>query len=107
MMARMLLVFIVGFMVLCLQPCSAQTDLEDQDVDEHQIFYKEPIKDVKDVIYEKNGQQLNYKFDKEGKKIILENYDGESKVKVTYVNQKGKTVEKTRYSCYIHPKPPS
>ncbi len=107
-MAIRLMIFALPFMLLLTpQTAFSQTDLEDQNVKEHQIFYEEPIENVKDVIYEESGEQINYEFKKEEKKIILEDYDGESKVQVTYVNQKGKTVEKTRYSCYIHPKPPS
>ena len=104
---RLMMFALPCFLLLTTQVAFAQTDLEDQNVKEHQIFYEEDIQDVKDVIYEESGEPINYEFKKEEKKIILKEYDGESKVKVTYVNQKGSTVEKTRYSCYIHPKPPS
>ena len=105
MILRMLLLSTSLLLLSGMATVSAQTN--EEDATEHQIFYEKPVKDVKDAIYEESGEQINYEFKKQDNKLILKDYDGESKVKVTYVNQDGKTVEKTHYSCYIHPKPPS
>jgi hypothetical protein len=68
-----------------------------------QIFLKQPAKEIKLLMYEKDFTPIQGKLSEDKKSIIMKNYDRESKVHVKVLYDDGSIDEFTKSPCYIDP----
>ena len=68
-----------------------------------QIFLKQPAKEIKLLMYEKNFLPIQGKLSEDKKAIIMKDYEKGMKVHVKVVYEDGTVDEFTRSPCYIDP----
>jgi len=68
-----------------------------------QIFLKQPAKEIKLLMYEKDFTPIQGTLSEDRKSIIMKNYDRESKVHVKVLYDDGSVDEFTKSPCFIDP----
>src|SRR6187402_123434 len=68
-----------------------------------QIFLKQPAKQIKLLMYEKDFTPIQGTLSEDRKSIIMKNYDQNSKVHVKVLYDDGSVDEFTKSPCYIDP----
>lgn len=71
--------------------------------DTYQLFLEFELKSIEKLEYEKSGKPLKGYLDSDKTSIVLENYDGKSRVKVTGKDFNGQVHEIKKGSCFIDP----
>jgi len=71
--------------------------------DTYQIFLNESIKKIKKLEYETEEKRLKGYLIDDKTGIILENYDGKHRVKITYEDINGEVKTLLKSKCYIDP----
>lgn len=71
--------------------------------DTYQLFLDFGLKSIEKLEYEKSDKPLEGYLDSDKTSIVLENYDGKSRVKVTGKDFSGKLHEIKKSSCFIDP----
>ena len=69
--------------------------------DLHQIFLKEPAQEIKNVEYEDNGEPVDFELTPDGGAIILKNYNGQSRLKITLIHPGGREATFGKSRCYV------
>jgi hypothetical protein len=104
--------FIVSVSLLTISFVSkAQTDNSSvktpaeqvQPKQDFQIFLKQPAKQIKLLMYEKNFLPIQGKLSDDKKSIIMKDYEKGSQVHVKVVYEDGTVDEFTKSPCYIDP----
>ena len=84
--------------------CSAQTDttfhLPKYD---YQIYLKQPAKEIKQLLYEKDCTPINGNISEGKKTIIMKDYEPGNKVHLHIIYMDGTEDEFLRSPCYIDP----
>jgi hypothetical protein len=70
---------------------------------DYQIFLKQPAKEIKLLMYEKDFTPIQGTLSEDRKSIIMKNYDLNSKVHVKILYDDGSVDEFTKSPCYIDP----
>lgn len=88
--------------------CIAQIKIEHKKADEHiydtyQLFLDFKIQSIQKIEYEKENKRLEGYLDEDKSSIVLDNYDGKSRVKVTCKDIFGETHEIIKSRCFIDP----
>jgi len=68
-----------------------------------QIFLKQPAKEIKLLMYEKNFLPIQGKLSEDRKSIIMKNYENGSKVHVKVLYDDGTEEDFIKSPCYIDP----
>jgi len=68
-----------------------------------QIFLKQPAKEVRLLMYEKNFLPIQGTLSEDRKSIIMKNYEGGNKVHVKVLYDDGTEEEFTKSPCFIDP----
>ncbi|CAN5561947.1 hypothetical protein BH11BAC1_BH11BAC1_04020 [soil metagenome] len=68
-----------------------------------QIFLKQPAKEIKLLMYEKNFLPIQGKLSEDHKSIIMKNYENGSKVHVKVLYDDGTEEDFIKSPCYIDP----
>jgi len=71
--------------------------------DMYQLFLDFEIKSIQKLEYEKEKKSLKGYLDSDKSSIVLDNYDGKSRVKVTCTDIYGKSHEILKSKCFIDP----
>jgi hypothetical protein len=80
----------------------AQSDTTRSKTD-FQIFLKQPAKEVKRILYEKNFLPIQGELSEDHKAVIIKNYQQGSKVRVKVVYEDGTEEEFVKSPCFIDP----
>jgi len=88
--------------------CTAQIIIEQKDADSYiydtyQLFLDFKIQSIQKIEYEKEKKTLEGYLDEDKSSIVLDNYDGKSRVKVTCKDLFGETHEIIKSRCFIDP----
>ena len=78
-------------------------DKPDQSKSDFQIFLKQPAKEIKLLMYEKNFLPIQGRLSEDRKSIIMKNYEIGSKVHVKVLYDDGTEDEFTKSPCFIDP----
>ncbi len=70
---------------------------------DYQIFLKQPAKELKLLMYEKNFLPIQGKLSDDGKAIIMKDYERGNKVHIKVIYQDGTVEEFTKAPCFIDP----
>ncbi|MEO8087770.1 MAG: hypothetical protein ABI763_13165 [Bacteroidota bacterium] len=70
---------------------------------DYQIFLKQPAKEIKLLMYEKNFLPIQGKLSEDHKSIIMKNYENGSKVHVKVIYDDGTEEDFIKSPCYIDP----
>jgi len=97
-------IFIV-FLFLSVYELKAQSPVNHEPLlfDTYQIFLTEPVKKIKKIEYETEEKRLKGYLIDDKNGIILENYDGKHRVKITYIDIHGEVKTLLKSKCYIDP----
>jgi len=71
--------------------------------DTYQLFLDFELKSIEKLEYDKSDKELKGYLDSDKSSIVLENYDGKSRVKVTGKDFTGQLHEIKKSSCFIDP----
>ncbi len=103
---RLLYIFLICF-IACL---SSQLNAQDMPVEEppllfdnYQIFLKEPVEKIFKIEYEKTGKPIKGHMTEDKESIILQNYNGKDRVKITYRDTEGQKQSMSKSKCFIDP----
>ena len=94
------------FFVLSFSFCMAQSKEEDSKAvpkNDYQIHLKQPAKEIKLLMYEKNFLPMQGKLSEDRKSIIMKDYEQGTKVHVKVVYDDGTVDEFVKSPCYIDP----
>ncbi len=69
----------------------------------YQIFLKQPAKEIKLLMYEKNFVPIQGKLSEDHKSVIMNNYELGNKVRVKVLYEDGTVDEFLKSPCYIDP----
>src|SRR4051812_27147527 len=95
---------LIAFMLLCVIAANAQSDyIKPVNKTDYQIFLKQPAKEIKLLMYEKNFTPIQGILSEDRKSIIMKNYELGSKVHVKVLYEDGSEEEFTKSPCYIDP----
>ncbi len=72
---------------------------------DYQIFLKQPAKQIKLLMYEKNFLPIQGKLSEDRKSIIMKDYDRGNKVHVKVLYEDGTEDDFVKSPCYIDPVP--
>jgi hypothetical protein len=70
---------------------------------DYQIFLKQPAKQIKLIMYEKNFLPIQGKLSEDRRSVIMKDYEGGNRVHVKVVYEDGTEDEFVRSPCYIDP----
>lgn len=70
---------------------------------DYQIFLKQPAKQIKAIMYEKNFLPIQGKLSEDRRSVIMKDYEGGNRVRVKVVYEDGTEDEFVRSPCYIDP----
>lgn len=70
---------------------------------EYQIFLKQPAKQIKLIMYEKNFVPIQGKLSEDRKSVIMKDYESGNKVHVKVLYDDGTEEEFVKSPCYIDP----
>ena len=76
---------------------------EVQPKQDYQIFLKQPAKEIKLIMYEKNFLPIQGKLSEDHKAVIMSNYEIGNKVRVKVLYEDGTVDEFLKSPCYIDP----
>ena len=68
----------------------------------HQIFLKDTIETIEDVIYLDDSTQIEFRISPDRTAIYLLNYDGKRSIRATIRYKTGDSKEVTKPHCQIH-----
>ncbi len=94
---------IVGLMFFVLAAHSQSENIKPVNKSDYQIFLKQPAKEIKLLMYEKNFTPIQGILSEDRKSIIMKNYELGSKVHVKVLYDDGSEEEFTKSPCYIDP----
>jgi len=104
-MKRVVLVFCL--IVFCLSTSIAQSNTPDADApllfDMYQLYLDIDFESIVKIEYEKDEKPLKGRLSVKRDIIILDNYDGKSRVKVTYKDKSGNITSFQKSRCFIDP----
>lgn len=102
---KKVLLFLFSICLLSAVHVQAQTEPQDSPLifDTYQIFLNESIKTIKRLEYESIDDRLKGYLIDDKTGIILENYDGKHRVKITYIDENGAEQKLLKSKCYIDP----
>jgi len=78
-------------------------DEQSQPKKDYQIFLKQPAKEIKLLMYEKNFLPIQGKLSEDKKAIIMKDYEKGMKVHVKVMYEDGTVEEFTKSPCFIDP----
>ncbi len=96
-----LLLFTFLLLSNCLLASSDSTRVEKKQ--DYQIFLKQPAKEIKLLMYEKNFVPIQGKLSEDRKAVIMNNYEIGNKVRVKVLYEDGTVDEFLKSPCYIDP----
>ena len=97
------LLFVFVFMAMV---SSAQRENDNsKPKSDYQIFLKQPAKQIKLLMYEKNFLPIQGKLSEDRKSIIMKDYDRGNKVHVKVLYDDGTEEDFVKSPCYIDPLP--
>ena len=70
---------------------------------DYQIFLKQPAKQIKLIMYEKNFIPIQGKLSEDRKSVIMKDYENGNKVHVKVLYDDGTEEEFVKSPCYIDP----
>ena len=70
---------------------------------DYQIFLKQPAKEIKLIMYERNFLPIQGKLSEDRKAIIMKEYQNGNKVRVKVLYEDGTVEEFVKSPCYIDP----
>jgi len=70
---------------------------------DYQIYLKQPAKEIKEILYEKDCAPVKGSLSQDKKTIILKDYEEGKRVYVKVVYEDGTEEEFTKSSCFIDP----
>ena len=95
--------FSVIFTVLSLSVSASPDSTDVRNKQDYQIFLKQPAKEIKLMMYEKNFVPIQGKLSEDRKAIIMKDYQNGSKVHVKVLYEDGTVDEFVKSPCYIDP----
>jgi len=91
-------------LLFCMLSVNAQSENTKPAIKtDFQIFLKQPAKQIKLLMYEKDFTPIQGTLSEDRKSIIMKNYDQNSKVHVKVLYDDGSEEEFTKSPCYIDP----
>src|SRR5688500_16700149 len=97
-----------SFIILMLLCCSFAAYSQNNHItpvnkNDYQIFLKQPAKEIKLLMYEKNFVPIQGILSEDRKSIIMKDYENGNKVYVKVIYEDGSEEEFTKSPCYIDP----
>jgi hypothetical protein len=96
-----LLILIFPLMSLHVFAAGDSTQVEKKPA--YQIFLKQPAKEIKLLMYEKNFLPIQGKLSEDHKSVIMNDYQTGAKVRVKVVYEDGTVDEFVKSPCFIDP----
>jgi hypothetical protein len=98
------LIFFLFFLFMMPAFVSASPDsTEAKPKQKYQIFLKQPAKEIKLIMYEKNFLPIQGKLSEDHKAVIMSNYETGNTVRVKVLYEDGTVDEFLKSPCFIDP----
>jgi hypothetical protein len=97
---------LVIFILFCFSYSYAQSQADSAKTvrtNDYQIFLKQPAKEIKLLMYERNFLPVQGKLSEDRKSIIMKNYEQGTKVHVKVTYDDGTVDEFVKSPCFIDP----
>lgn len=103
--------FYIGILLLCGSPLWAQQAAPDSTTETeeipwpqfyYQIFMEDSMQKIENVIYEDDSTEIEFKLSPDQMAIYLLDYDGQRRVKATYIDMQGNQQSISKPHCHIH-----
>ncbi len=96
-----------GFILLVLAVSGnayAQEETKPQEKkQDHQIYFKQPVKEINHIMYDKNFLPIQGKLSEDKKSVLLKDWEQGTKVRVKVTYEDGTVDEFVKSPCYIDP----
>jgi len=83
--------------------CAQTVPNEDVKKQDFQIYFKQPIKEIKHIMYDKNFLPIQGEISKDKKSVVLKNWEKGTKVRVKVAYEDGTEDEIVKSPCFIDP----
>ncbi len=93
----------IFFSFLSLYVSAATDSTEVRNHQDYQIFLKQPAKEIRLIMYEKNFLPIQGKLSEDRKAIIMKEYQNGNKVHVKVLYEDGTEDEFVKSPCFIDP----
>ncbi len=97
------LILFAFFSMLSMRVFAVADSTDVQNKHGYQIFLKQPAKEIKLLMYEKNFVPIQGKLSEDHKSVIMNNYELGNKVRVKVQYEDGTVDEFLKSPCYIDP----
>ena len=91
------------FVCVCSYAIASGDSTQTKTRQDYQIFLKQPAKQIKLIMYEKNFLPIQGKLSEDRRSVIMKNYEGGNRVHVKVVYDDGTEEEFVKSPCYIDP----
>lgn len=99
----MIRTLLVSFLLLFTITAYSQNDKNSVTKTDFQIYLKQPAREIKHLMYEKNFLPIQGKLSEDRKSVILKNYEDGNKIRIKVIYDDGTEEEFTKSPCYIDP----
>ncbi len=103
---KTILLTILSFFILstiCIAQSNKMTDEEIQEFKQHQLYLDKPAIEIENIHYDKDDTPIKGQLSKDGKRVIMEEYNRRGRVSFTVKYQDGSTEDLSRSPCVIDP----
>ena len=94
---------LIAFLLYYLLPSSHGQEIKSAPGSGYQIHLKQPAKEIKLLMYEKNFLPIQGKLSEDKKSIIMQQYEIGNKVRIKVIYDDDTEEEFTKSPCYIDP----
>ena len=98
---KLMLVFLFLSVSVALSAAVDSTQVEKKS--DYQIFLKQPAREIKLLMYEKNFLPIQGKLSEDKKSVIMKEYQTGNQVRVKVLYEDGTVDEFVKSPCYIDP----
>jgi len=100
---RILSIFFIISAVSLGTICAQSNPNDGGNKQDFQIYFKQPIKEIKHIMYDKNFLPIQGEISKDKKSVVLKNWEKGTKVRVKVTYEDGTEDEIVKSPCFIDP----
>jgi len=100
---RILSIFFIISAISLGTICAQSTPSDGVNKQDFQIYFKQPVKEIKHIMYDKNFLPIQGELSKDKKSVVLKNWEKGTKVRVKVTYEDGTEDEIVKSPCFIDP----
>lgn len=102
-MKNLIIVLLLVFAQGAGKSCAQDVDTKQEKKQDHQIYFKKPIKEINHIMYDKSYLPIQGEISEDKKSVVLKNWEKGTKVRVKVTYEDGTEDEIVKSPCFIDP----